>query len=45
MLEVIKNPILCGMIVSFVIPFGLLIASEIQDYFFNKKLAMTNKNK
>lgn len=44
-IAIVKNPILCGMVLSIVIPTVLLVASEIDDYFFDKKLATMNQNK
>lgn len=44
-ITIVKNPILCGMVLSIVIPTILLVASEIDDYFFDKKLATMNQNK
>lgn len=43
MIEVLKNPILCGMVVSVLLPISLLVVSEIDDFLFNKRLA--NKSK
>ena len=46
MLDIIKNPIICGMIVSVVFPLALLIIGEISDKVFDKKLlAIKNQNK
>lgn len=44
-IAIVKNPILCGMVLSIVIPTVLLVASELDDYFFDKKLATMNQNK
>lgn len=43
MIEILKNPILCGMVVSVSLPIVLLVVSEIDDLIFNKRLA--NKSK
>lgn len=43
MVEILKNPILCGMVVSVSLPIVLLVVSEIDDLIFNKRLA--NKSK
>ena len=43
MVEILKNPILCGMVVSVSLPIVLLVVSEIDDFIFNKRLA--NKSK
>lgn len=43
MIEIFKNPILCGMVVSVLFPIVLLVVSEIDDFIFNKILA--NKSK
>lgn len=46
MLDIIKNPILCGMVVSVVLPLAILIIGEISDKLFDKKLlAIQNQNK
>lgn len=42
---IVKNPILCGLVLSIGIPAVLHVASEIDDYFFDKKLATMNQNK
>ena len=43
MVEILKNPVLCGMVVSVLLPIVLLVVSEIDDFIFNKRLA--NKSK
>lgn len=43
MVEILKNPVLCGMVVSVLLPIVLLVVSEIDDCLFNKRLA--NKTK
>lgn len=43
MIEILKNPILCGMVVSVLLPIVLLVVSEIDDFLFKKRLA--NKSK
>ena len=43
MIEILKNPVLCGMVVSVLLPIVLLVVSEIDDLIFNKRLA--NKSK